>query len=83
MDLSDRFMVGKILITEFGRLAEEIDPYDDDLPEIIKRALYTRLKMKCFCIKYDEPPEMVEQLAMMDSVIKTLELKQNRYATDM
>jgi hypothetical protein len=83
MKIEDRLTVGKILIAEFGRLAGQLDPYDEQLPDIIKRALMTQLKMKAFYDKWDKPPQMLEQLDQMDLIIKRLEQIQNKHVTDM
>lgn len=79
MKVSDRLLIGKILVDELERLAAEFDPYDDELPEIIKRAMMTKQKMKIFYKKWGEPPELLKQIEQIDSVIKKLEQLHNKH----
>lgn len=78
MQIEDRLLIGNILVNEFGRLASELDPKDARLPEIINRASMCYLKMKIAFRKWNEPPEMVEQMFRMDAIIAMLEGKQKK-----
>lgn len=83
MDISSKLAVGSALISELDRLTDKLNPYDDKLPEIIKRAVLTKLRMKKCYDLWDQPPALLEQLERIDSVIKKLELIQNKCVTDM
>lgn len=83
MHLSERLLIGHILIAEFEKLANNIDPHDDEMNEVINRANYSLMKMKMFHKKMGEPPEMVQQIEYMATVIKKLEQKQNKHVTDV
>ena len=78
METSDRFLLGKILIRTLEDEVKKLDPNDEHIPEIINRAHITRLKMKMFYKKWDEPQEVAEQLDQMESIIKKLEQMHNK-----
>lgn len=78
METTERLLFGKILIAEFGRLSENLDPAEIDVGEIVRRANVTRFKMKTCYEKWDRPAELKEQIDEMDSIIKKLEQMQNK-----
>ncbi len=83
MNISDRLLAGKILINQFEMLSAEFMPNDDELPKIIKRADSVKLKMLICYEKWGRPPELLEQIKQIDSVIKKLEQLHNKYVTGM
>lgn len=78
MEKSDRFIIGKILIEVLEKHVNRLDPYDDDLAEIVQRAYKTHLKMHRTYENWGRPVEMLEQLDKMDSIIKKLHQMQNK-----
>lgn len=76
--LEARLFIGKALIQEFDRLTGEIDPYEGGVPEVIRRARMVLAKMQRYYIKLDEPPQMLEQIDQLSSVINRLEQLKTR-----
>ncbi|HSX39116.1 MAG TPA: hypothetical protein VLI92_00810 [Candidatus Saccharimonadales bacterium] len=77
--LTERLLIGKALISVLEEATSQLDdPYDDSLPEMIKKAVMAQLRMKNFYSKHNEPPEMFEQLEQMDIIIKRLFELQNK-----
>jgi hypothetical protein len=83
MEVSEKFLLGKILMRSLEEEVNKLDPADDHIPEIIYRAHKTRLKLKMFYKKWDEPQEVADQLNHLESIIKKLEQMQNKHVTDV
>jgi hypothetical protein len=78
MELKDRLNIGKALIEILQEHTVKLkDPYDDELPMFIKRAVMVQLRMKRFYHKHDEPPEMLEQLETIEKIVKDMMALQN------
>jgi hypothetical protein len=79
MDLKERIFVGQVLVDVLGEYTAKLtDPYDDELPFMINRAIVVQLRMKRYYHKHDEPPEMDEQLEKINSIIKSMLELQNK-----
>jgi hypothetical protein len=79
-----RLMLGRVLINRFEELSKDLDPAEGNLDEVIYRATHAREKMHLVYLKVGEPPELLEQIKKMDSVIKKVEKLQNNHrVTDM
>ena len=79
MDLKERLLVGNVLIEILKEQTAELDdPYHDELPMFIKRAVMVQLRMKRFYHKYQEPPEMLDQLEAIENIIKNMIELQNK-----
>ncbi len=77
-NLKDRLYIGKVLIDILQEQTAKLnDPYDDELPMFIKRAIMVQLRMKRFYHKHNEPPEMLEQLETISSIIEKMLKLQN------
>jgi hypothetical protein len=72
MDIEEKLLMSKILLGELDKMIMGLKPYDDEFDEIYSRALHLKMKMKMFYAQY-EPPEMLEQLSLMDSIVKRIE----------
>lgn len=84
MDISDRFEVGRILVDELERAVDNLSPFDEKLIKEIKiRANSVKRNMIIFYQRWDRPPELFEQIELMNSVIKKLEQMQNKHVTGM
>ncbi len=83
MDISNRFEVGRILINELEQAVDNLSPYDEKLVEINKRANSIKRNMIIFYERWDRPPELFEQIEIMNSVIKKLEQLHNKHVTGM
>jgi hypothetical protein len=78
MELKDRLHIGKALIEILQEHTVKLkDPYDDELPMFIKRAVMVQLRMKRFYHKHNEPPEMLEQLETIEKIVKDMMALQN------
>lgn len=78
MELRDRLNIGKALIEILQEHTVKLkDPYDDELPMFIKRAVMVQLRMKRFYHKHNEPPEMLEQLETIEKIVKDMMALQN------
>jgi hypothetical protein len=78
-NLKDRLYIGKVLIDILEeQVAKLNDPFDDELPIFIKRAIMIQLRMKRFYYKHQEPPEMLEQLETIEKIIKNMLELQNK-----
>jgi hypothetical protein len=78
MELKDRLNIGNALIEILQEQTSKLkDPYDDELPMFIKRAVMVQLRMKRFYHKHDEPPEMLEQLETIEKIVKDMMALQN------
>jgi hypothetical protein len=79
MDLTERLFIGEVLVEILGEQTAKLnDPYDDELPIMIKRALMVQFRMKQFYHKHNEPPEMDTQLEKINSIIKSMFELQNK-----
>lgn len=79
VDLTEKMLVGKVLINLLDEQTVNLeDPYDDELPVFINRAMIVRLKMKQWHNTHGQPPEMIEQIDQMDKIIKRLMELQNK-----
>jgi hypothetical protein len=78
MELKDRLNIGNALIEILQEQTSKLkDPYDDELPMFIKRAVMVQLRMKRFYHKHNEPPEMLEQLETIEKIVKDMMALQN------
>jgi hypothetical protein len=79
VDLAEKILVGRVLIDILDEQTVKLDdPYDDELPMFIHKAMIVRLKMKQWHSTHGQPPEMVDQLEQMDKIIKRLMELQNK-----
>ena len=78
MELEARVKIGEILISEFERLSKELDPHDEELPRIIKRAWIAKLKMRMFYDTTERSPELLSLINKLDEVIKKVEELHNK-----
>ena len=83
MTVKERILIGKILIERFSELADEVSSYHEELPVIIIKANLAKFNMVKYYEKWDKPPELLECIEQMDTIIKKLEQKQNRNVTGM
>lgn len=78
MELKDRLFVGNALIEILKEHTDKLDdPYCEELPMFIKRALIVQVRMKGFYHQHNEPPEMLEQLEMIQGIVKKMMDLQN------
>jgi hypothetical protein len=78
MELKDRLNIGNALIEILQEHTSKLkDPYDDELPHFIKRAVMVQLRMKRFYQKHNEPPEMLAQLETIEKIVKDMMALQN------
>jgi hypothetical protein len=61
-----------------GEISKLDDPYADELPIIINRAMMAKLRMKSFSLRNGEPLEVANQITKMDEIIKRLMDLQNK-----
>ena len=79
MELTDKIRIGEILVDVLDReIAKLDDPFDDELPAFIVRAIGVQSRMKRFSMAHDDPPEMQVSLDKMDAIIKRLMDLQNK-----
>jgi hypothetical protein len=80
MELKERLHIGEILIEMLQSATAKLnDPYDDELPILIKRSVELQLRMKRFYFMHDQPPELLSQLETIENIIKGLtELKNKK-----
>jgi hypothetical protein len=79
MELEDKILFGRVLIAVLDEQTAKLDdPFDDELPQFIKRAMMVKFKMKNFYFSHNQPPEMDEQIERMDGIIKRLMDLQNK-----
>lgn len=81
MELKDRIFVGKALIDILKEHTDKLDdPYCEELPIFIKRALVVQIRMKGFYHQYNEPTEMLEQLETIQGIVKKMvDLQNSKY----
>lgn len=73
MELKERLHVGKVLIEMLEEQTAKLnDPYDDELPMFIKRAVMVQVRMKRFYMRHGEPFELKEQLQAIEEIIKRM-----------
>lgn len=77
MEITERLLISKVLISKMSEILDQIDPYDDELPAIFAKTLHLKMKMKMFYAKHDEP-ELLEQLNLVETLIKKIEDIQNK-----
>jgi prephenate dehydratase len=75
--IEEKLEMSRLLIGELDKLIEGLNPHDDEFDEIYSRALHLKMKMKLFYAQF-ESPELLEQLTLMDSIIKKIEEIHNR-----
>jgi hypothetical protein len=79
MELKERLHIGKVLIDMLeDATAKLTDPYDDELPVFIKRAVMVQLRMKRFYHTHERPPELLAQLDTIEGIVKRMTELQNR-----
>lgn len=79
MDVQERVYMGKILIDILEDQSTKFSVYDEEWPEIIKRALMVQLRMRRFHAKHNEPPELMEQIDRLSKIVnKMLEAQSKR-----
>ena len=81
MDIPERLKMSRVLLGELEKNIIDLEPYDDEFDEIYSKALHIKMKMKMFHTRTGEPPELLEQLGLIDSVIKKIEDIQNKRGT--
>jgi hypothetical protein len=73
MELKERLHIGKVLIDMLEDATAKLnDPYDDELPVFIKRAIMIQLRMKRFYYNYEQPPELLEQISIIEGIVKRM-----------
>jgi hypothetical protein len=78
MELKERLHIGKVLIEMLEVGTRKLtDPYDDELPVFIKRAVMIQLRMKRFYHTHNQPPELLEQLDTIEKIVKRMTELQN------
>lgn len=78
MEITERLQLSKVLLGELEKMVLDLNPYDDEVNEIYTRALHAKMKMKAFYIQYGQKSELLEQINLMDSVIKKIEEIKNK-----
>lgn len=79
MSYEDKLKVNKALLEILANEIRKLDdPYADELPLFIHRAMMAKLRMKSFSMTHGEPPEMTDQIGQMDAIIKRLQDLQNK-----
>jgi hypothetical protein len=79
MELKDRLYLGNALIEILKEHTDRLDdPFDEDLPDYIRRAIMVKMRMRGFYTQYGEPPEMLEQLETIENIIKSMMELQNK-----
>jgi len=81
MDIPERLKMSRVLLGELEKNIVGLEPFDDEFEEIYSKALHIKMKMKMFYIRTGEPPELLEQFGLIDSVIKKIEDIQNKRGT--
>lgn len=81
MELKDRLFVGNVLIDILKEYTDKLnDPYCDELPLYIHKAMMVQVRMKGFYHQHNEPPEMLLQLETIEGVIKKMmDLQNSKY----
>jgi hypothetical protein len=77
MEIEAKLELSRVLLSELDRLTGRLSPDDVELPVIIEKALLLKVKMSLFYIQY-QPQELVEQMEILDSVIKQLKQLNNK-----
>jgi len=80
MDIPERLKMSRVLLGELEKNIVDLDPYDE-FDEIYSKALHIKMKMKMFYTRTGEPPELLEQFDLIDSVIKKIEDIQKKRGT--
>ena len=76
MDIEEKLLWSKFLLRELAEQIEKLDATEEELIEIHLRSTHARLKMKMLYMDTEGPPELFEQIQILDSIIKELERKQ-------
>ena len=79
MNIPDRLKMSRVLLGELEKNIVGLEPFDDEFDEIYSKALH--IKMKMFYTRTGEPPELLEQFSLIDSVIRKIEDIQNKRGT--
>lgn len=77
MELETKLELSRVLLGELDRLTGQLSPNDVELPEIIEKALLLKVKMSLFYIQH-QPKELLDQMRLLDSVIKQLKELHNK-----
>ena len=77
MEVEERLEMSRVLLDELERLTGQLTPNNKELPEIIEKSLQLKVKMSLFYIRY-QPQELVDQMELLDSVIKQLKELNNK-----
>lgn len=79
MELEDKILVGEVLTKVLDEQTRGLDdPYMDELPMFITRALSVQMRMKKFYRSENCPPQMLGQLNLLETIIKRLLDLQNK-----
>jgi hypothetical protein len=79
MELEDKILVGEVLTKVLDEQTMGLDdPFADELPMFIYRALTVQMRMKKFYSSENNPPQMLAQLNLMERIIKRLLDLQNK-----
>lgn len=81
MEIPERLKMSRVLLGELEKNIVDLAPYDDEFDEIYSKAMHIKMKMKIFYARKGEPPELLEQLNLIDSIIKKIEDIQNKRGT--
>jgi hypothetical protein len=77
MGIDAKLELSRVLLSELDRLTGQLTPNDVELPIIIEKALLLKVKMSLFYIRF-QPEELVDQMQLLDSVIKQLKELNNK-----
>ena len=77
MEVKERLEMSRVLLGELERLTGQLTPNNRELPEIIGKSLQLKVKMSLFYIQH-QPPELLDQIELLDTVIKQLKELNNK-----
>lgn len=77
MEVEERLEMSRVLLDELERLTGQLTPNNKELPEIIEKSLHLKMKMTLFYVRY-QPEGLVDQIELLDSVIKQLKELNNK-----